>query len=104
MRDHFKEAASRRMIFAVDLKVLGQMLDPVGEKCDLHIRAASIFLMQLELLKTRRLVALCHSKGANVDEEAILATAHLFGSYCVGAICNQLFFAFAVVPETQFHT
>src|SRR6266550_3100198 len=74
LRDHFKQAASRRMIFPVGLKVLGQVLDPVSEKCDLHIRAAGIFLMQLELLEIRRLVALCHNEGANVDEDRILAT------------------------------
>jgi len=50
------------------------MLDPARKKCDLHIRAAGIFLMQLELLKIRRLVALCHNEGANVDEDRILAT------------------------------
>src|SRR5205823_3287381 len=53
------------------------MLDPAGEKCDLHIRAAGIFLMQLELRKIRRLVALCHNEGANVDEDCILATRAL---------------------------
>jgi hypothetical protein len=50
------------------------MLDPVRKKCDLHIRAAGIFLMQLELLEIRRLVALYHNEGANVDEDRILAT------------------------------
>ena len=74
LRDHFKQAASRRMIFPVGLKVLRQMLDPVSEKCDLHIRAAGIFLMQLELLKIQRLVALCHNEGAILDEERVLAT------------------------------
>ena len=74
MRDHLKQAATRRVIFPVDLKVLSQMLDPAGQKCDLHIRAAGIFLMQLELLEIRRLVALCHNGGANVDEDFILAT------------------------------
>jgi hypothetical protein len=62
------------MIFPVDLKVFGQMLDPAGKKCDLHICAAGIFLMQLELLEIRRLVALCHNEGANLDEDRILAT------------------------------
>jgi hypothetical protein len=62
------------MIFPVDLKVLSQMLDPVGKKCDLHICAAGIFLMQLELRKIRRLVALRHNEGANLDEDCILAT------------------------------
>jgi len=51
------------------------MFDPVREKCDLHIRAAGIFLMQLELLEIRRLVALSHNEGATVDEESIFATA-----------------------------
>jgi hypothetical protein len=74
MRDHLKQAASGRMIFPVGLQVLSQMLDPAGEKCDLHIRAAGIFFMQLELLEIPRLVALCHNEGANVDEDRTLAT------------------------------
>ena len=51
------------------------MLDSAGKKCDLHIRAAGIFFMQLELLEVRRLVALCHNEGRIVAEEPILATA-----------------------------
>jgi hypothetical protein len=50
------------------------MLDPVREKCDLHIRAAGIFVMQLKLLEIRRLVALSHNEGPIVAEEAIFAT------------------------------
>jgi hypothetical protein len=50
LRDHFKQAAARGVIFAVGLEVFSQMLDPAGEKCDLHICAAGIFFMQLELL------------------------------------------------------
>jgi hypothetical protein len=74
MRDHLKQAATRRVIFPVGLKVLSQMLDPARQKCDLHIRAAGIFFMQLELRKIRRLVALCHNEGANLDEDRVLAT------------------------------
>jgi len=81
LRDHLKQAAPRRMIFPVGLKMFSQMLDPAGEKCDLHIRAAGIFLMQLELLETQRLVALCHSKGANLDEDRSLATRSLVRRY-----------------------
>ena len=51
------------------------MLDSAGKKRDLHIRAAGIFFMQLELLEVRRLVALCHNEGPIVAEEPILATA-----------------------------
>ena len=63
------------MIFPVNLKVLSQMLDPAGKKCDLHICTAGIFVMQLELLEVRRLVALSHNEGPIVDEESIFATA-----------------------------
>ena len=51
------------------------MLDPVREKCDLHIRAAGIFVMQLELLEIQRLVTLGHNEGPIVAEEPIFATA-----------------------------
>ena len=51
------------------------MLDPVGEKCDLHIRAAGIFVMQLELLEVQRLVTLSHNEGPIVAEEPVFATA-----------------------------
>ena len=85
LRDHLKQAAPRRMIFPVSLKVLSQMLDPAGQKCDLHIRAAGIFFMQLEVLQTRRLVALCHNEGANLDEDRSLATHALKRPR--GAIC-----------------
>jgi hypothetical protein len=74
LRDHFKQAAARRMIFAVGLEVFGQMLDPAGEKCDLHICTASIFFMQLELLEAQRLRALCHLGAPIVSEERTLAT------------------------------
>ena len=52
------------------------MLDPVGEKCDLHIRAAGIFVMQLELLEIQRLVTLSHNEGPIVAEEPSFATAN----------------------------
>ena len=51
------------------------MLDTVREKCDLHIRAAGIFVMQLELLEIQRLVALSHNEAPIVAEEPVLATA-----------------------------
>jgi hypothetical protein len=40
----------------------------------LHIRAAGIFVMQLELLEIQRLVALSHNEGAILDDESIFAT------------------------------
>ena len=51
------------------------MLNPMRKKCDLHIRAAGIFVMQLELLEIQRLVAFSHNEAPIVAEEPILATA-----------------------------
>jgi hypothetical protein len=41
----------------------------------LHIRAAGILIMQLELLEIHRLVALSHNEAPIVAEELIFATA-----------------------------
>jgi hypothetical protein len=78
------------------------MLDPVREKCDLHIRAAGIFFMQLELLEIRRLVALSHNEGATVDEESIFATAQR-GEDQLGLVLllSWMSFPFAVVPKAE---
>jgi hypothetical protein len=100
MRDHLKQAATRRMIFPVGLKVLSQMLDPAGQKCDLHIRAAGIFFMQLELLEGRRLVALCHNEGANLDEDRVLAT-HALKPYQGGIRVIRMLHLFRVCHRTR---
>lgn len=78
------------------------MLDPVREKCDLHIRAAGIFVMQLELLEIQRLVALSHNEGATVDEESIFATAERSeGQVGLVFLLSWISFAFAVVPKAE---
>jgi hypothetical protein len=78
------------------------MLDPVREKCDLHIRAAGIFFMQLELLEIQRLVALSHNEGATVDEESIFATAQRGeGQLGLVSLLSWMSFAFAVVPKAE---
>lgn len=87
------------MIFPIGLKVLGQMLDPAGEKCDLHIRAAGIFVMQLKLLETQRFAALCHNEGAILDEEPIFATAQTSRA-CIGRRVLKLD-AFPVYRRTK---
>jgi hypothetical protein len=92
------------MIFLVGLKVLSQMLDPAGEKCDLHIRAASIFVMQLDLLEIHRLVALSHNEGPIVAEEPIFATAQTSRPWKVGALLSCIAFPFAVVPKAKLFT
>ena len=78
------------------------MLDPVREKCDLYIRAAGIFVMQLELLEIRRLVALSHNEGATVEEKSIFATAQR-GEDQIGlvSLLGWMSFPFAVVPKAE---
>jgi len=79
------------------------MLDPAREECDLHIGAASIFFMQLELLEAQRFIALCHNEGTILDEERILATTSTsLLAYQPGLAPDlRAFFAFAVVPKAQ---
>ena len=86
------------MIFPVNLKVLSQMLDPAGEKCDLHIRAAGIFVMQPELLEIRRLVALSH------NEVAILDRRIDFGNRTTRVrviFLSWMSLSFAIVPQRR---
>ena len=80
------------------------MLDPVREKCDLHIRAASIFVMQLELLEIRRLVALSHNEAPIVAEEPIFATAQTSRACTSRVFLSWMPFAFAVVPKAELCT
>ena len=78
------------------------MLDSVREKCGLHIRAAGIFVMQLERLKIRRLVALSHNEGATVDEESIFATAQRREDQLgLVSLLGWMSFPFAVVPKAE---
>ena len=97
------------------------MLDPVREKCDLHIRAPGIFVMQLELLEIQRLVTLSHNEGPIVAEEPIFATAQLTRALAqasveaavaaahqapkfTGAFLSWMPLPFAVVPEAELFT
>src|SRR5204862_7182355 len=69
LRDHLKQAAARRMIFAVGFEVFGQMLNPVSEKCELHICTAGILCMQMELLEAQRFSSICNLEVTIVIEK-----------------------------------
>jgi hypothetical protein len=66
--DHLEEAAARGMIFGVTLQVFRKLGDPASQKCHLHIRAAGVFLMELELLHVLRVTAFCHKRRPIVDD------------------------------------
>ena len=76
-RHHLEEAAARRMVFGMALEVFGQLPDPAGQKCDLHVRAASVFIVELELLHVHRVTAFCHKRAGSVGEEWALASGSL---------------------------
>src|SRR6476646_1418148 len=92
------------MIFPVNLKMLSQMLDPAGQKCDLHICAAGIFVMQLELREVRRLVALSHNEAPIVAEEPIFATGQTSRACTRRVFLSWMAFPFAVVPKAHLCT
>src|SRR5262245_1556676 len=77
------------------------MLDPVREKCDLHIRAAGIFVMQLELLEVQRLVTLSHNEGPIVAEEPVFATAQTSYPCTMDRFLRWMAFSLAVVPKAK---
>ena len=72
--DHFQEATPRRVILRVRLKVFGQLRNSFRQQRDLHIGAARILLMQLELLEIHRSRVLSHNEGRIVDEERRIAS------------------------------
>src|SRR4051794_20516931 len=65
------------MVFGMALKVFGQLPDPACEKRDLHIGAARILFVELELLHVHRVTAFCHKRAGIVGEESLFAS---FGS------------------------
>ena len=48
--DHLQQPAARMMIFLMELEMLGQIRDPIGQDRDLHLGRACIALVGTELL------------------------------------------------------
>src|SRR5262245_790944 len=48
--DEHEQAAAGVVVLLVGLEVIGQPVDPLGEKRDLHFRRASVAVVRLELL------------------------------------------------------
>jgi len=47
LRDHLEQSAPRVMIFFVRFEVLGELVNPIGEQRDLHLRRPCVALMSL---------------------------------------------------------
>jgi hypothetical protein len=54
------------MIFGMALEVFGQLADSASEERDLHIGAARILIVELELLHVHRVTAFCHKRAGSV--------------------------------------
>lgn len=83
------------MILGVGFEVFGQLRDPAGKKCDLHICAAGIFLVQLKLPHVHRITAFCHKRSGTVDEVCLLARP---GRNLIPLNAEQHYRASEVVP------
>ena len=46
--DHFQQATTGAVVLDVLLQMLGQVVDPLRQQRDLHIRRSGVFLVQLE--------------------------------------------------------
>ena len=68
------------MIFSMAFEVVGQLRDPSGEKCNLHIRTPGILLVELKLLHIQRVTTICHKRSVTVGEERVLARGVLSGN------------------------
>jgi hypothetical protein len=56
------------MVFGVAFQVFGQLPDPAREERDLHIGAARVLPMQLELLDVQRFRILSHFEARILDQ------------------------------------
>ena len=55
LADHHQQSAARTVILFVVLQMLGQMIDPLREQRDLHVRRPRVAIVQLERFDCLRL-------------------------------------------------
>jgi hypothetical protein len=72
---HLKEASARGVVFGVAFQVFGQLPDSARQQRDLHIGAARVLPVQLELLDIQRFRVLSHFEAPILDEVCGIATA-----------------------------
>src|SRR5207248_6492855 len=58
LADELEQAAAGVMVLLVRLEMLGEVMDALGEQCDLDLRRAGISFVRAELLHHRRLAGL----------------------------------------------
>lgn len=69
------------MVFSVAFQVSGQLRDPAREQRDLHISAASVLAVQLELLDIQRFRILSHFEAPILNEDCAFASAGYLGGF-----------------------
>ena len=55
LADHHQQPAARAVILFERLQMFGQMVNPLGQQRNLHIRRTRVFAMQLKLVNRLRL-------------------------------------------------
>src|SRR5436190_18813235 len=88
------------MVFGVALEVFGQLPDPAREQRDLHIGAACVLFVELELLHVHRVTAFCHKRAGIVGEESVLASSRFL---LVIMIALMILTATLLPPKGQDH-
>ena len=48
LADHFEQTTAGTVVFDVLLQMLGQVIDSLGQKSDLHVSGPSVLFVQLE--------------------------------------------------------
>ena len=64
LADHHQQTAARAVIFAVVLQMLSQMIDPLCEQRNLHVRRPRVAVVQLERFDGFRLCFHVQSRAA----------------------------------------
>jgi len=79
------------MVFGMALEVFGQLPDPAGEKCDLHVRAAGVFIVELAYfggMSQREIAATTNTPLGTVKTRLQLGLRKL--TQCVRPLRNKI--------------
>ena len=63
LANHLQQAAAGTVVLDILLQMLGQMIDPLGQKGHLHVRGTGVFVVQL---KARYRLSFFHIFSLNI--------------------------------------
>ena len=83
--DHLLETSAAVVVLVVSLEVLGEVLDSVGQKCDLNLRRSCVSLVSSVLLDNRLLFVLKHHGSFHLSLFYLSLTQRSAGEMPLGA-------------------